>query len=345
MKPMLICALALLSFHANAQKEFFNSGKDFMLKESGSFFSSINLDGDMLLFNAVDYNIYAYDTKTGSLKWSYDNRWSSDIPPYAAGGYVWANTDEGSGIQLDRATGKLVRTLPFSIYTKPLFKNGILYSTGIYDGGCLYAYDIAKDTVLWSRFLAHGCSGAPYYFNDKIVANGEANYWLELDYNGKLKDKKCDGEKTGFPSEYSCVRVFRALTHDRLEITQRLAEDIFAADDEYSDTASSSRHSFVLSNGTLTVLGDKLKKKVTLDLNTLSDSLEPGYFTPSQIVRADDERVWLLYGHHLISYHHKNKKAENIIDLRKWRPHQAILQNDHLWIISRNDGRLYGLTI
>ena len=62
-------------------------------------------------------------------------------------------------------------------------------------------------------------------------------------------------------------------------------------------------------------------------------------------LNADDEKITMLYSHHFIIYHHRDKKLLKLIDLAQWEPHQAILDEGKLWLISKKDGLLYGLTI
>ena len=85
------------------------------------------------------------------------------FPPFFSGNYIWATNGDKKVIMLEPATGTLLKTLPVStIETQPFLKNDILYFTGLYDGGCLIAYDMKTDSVLWKRFLAHGYSKTPY---------------------------------------------------------------------------------------------------------------------------------------------------------------------------------------
>jgi outer membrane protein assembly factor BamB len=188
MKQCLILCLALFfTLSGTTQQVFFKSAQAFDKEMLADFYGSITLQGNLLLFNATDFQLYAYDANTGSHKWSYKLNRKSNIPPFPVQNRIWANSKD-EVVQLDTATGALVKKLTLtSLLTKPVVKGDIVYATGIYDGGCLYAYDMMSDSVLWKRYLAHGCSVEPYYLSDKIVANREGSDWIEIAYSGRLK--------------------------------------------------------------------------------------------------------------------------------------------------------------
>jgi hypothetical protein len=203
------------------------------------------------------------------------------------------------------------------------------------------------DSVLWKRFLAHGYSKTPYYLADKIVANAEGDNWIELNYDGTLKEAGCDvGATEGdFPSQLPCAKQFIALLHDGKELKGKLAEELFLDNNSMPAITTSAKHSFIMNDGHLFILGNKLKTKSSLPLTSLSDELEENSDAPAKILHADDEKITILYSHHLIVFHHRDKKLLKLIDLAQWEPHQAMLDKDKLWLISKKDGLLYGLTI
>lgn len=176
MKYLFFLALIFASHNGlHAQKVFFKSHQTFDKKELETFYSSIALHGDLLLFNANNYELYAYNKTTGTLNWQQRLNWKSDIAPFFAAGSIWANGNN-EVLQLDSATGKVKKaTVIARMDTQPAIINGVLYSTGLYDAGCLFAYDLKGDTMLWNRFIAHGIAQTPFYLPSKIITNAEGN--------------------------------------------------------------------------------------------------------------------------------------------------------------------------
>jgi outer membrane protein assembly factor BamB len=344
MKQLLLCTQILAALASSAQEVFFQSKQSFTQKQQASFFSAIALQDSLLLFNAGDYHLYAYDKNTGQQKWVYFLGRKSNVGPYFAGNYIWANTNESEAVQLS-LTGTKVRELPFSLLTQPLVRGNILYATGIYNVGSIVAYDIAADSVLWDRFLAHGCSRQPYYFADKVIANAEADAWLEMNYDGKLKTDDCQSEEHRFPSELSCAEHFAALTHDNKRIDGHLAVKLYADSDNQRDVFTTAKNTFILAGGQLSILGNRLKKLSTETVYSLAGEIEMDEYSTTKILAADAATVWMLYNNKLIAYNYKKHSMVKMTDLEKWDPHQALLDGNRLWLISKKDGLLYGLTL
>lgn len=351
-RSFILVFTCLYILNVQSQKVFFQSKQIFSEHELENFYSSITIEGDQLLFNANDYQLYSYNKRNGSLRWSYDMRRKSDVPPVIADGYVWATTSYGSEYmytnvtKLDSATGTLIKKLSLaSMLTKPFIKNNILYGTGIYDGGCVFAFDLKKDTVIWSRFLAHGSSEEPYYFPGKIVANAEGDKWLELNYKGELLTRGCDDSTVTYPSELTCAKKFNALTHDGKEIKNEMAEKLLSPDSYNKPSILRTDHlTFILQDARLTILGDKLKEKLSIGLLSVSDKVDYDYHYAS-ILKADDKMIWMVFGGQYIVYNFKTKKTEQVTDLTEWQPHQVLLEENKLWLISGKDGLLYGISL
>lgn len=347
MKRFLSFLLLLAAtFCGHAQSVFFTSSPTFSEKDLKTFYASVTLQDNLLLFNAPDYKLYAYDKTSGQLKWSYNLRWKSDIPPFFVRSGIWANTGDNV-IQLDTASGTLTKTLPFGdLKTAPFVKNGTLYGTGIYGLGCLYAYNLEMDSVLWTRFVAHGCSARPYYLADKIVANGEGTYWLEVDYSGTLKEPSCDTDAEVLPSALPCIKQFAALTHDGKPITGKLSDNLTNKGYDSPEFYYTPNKTLVLNKGVFSVIGNNVKLRSKKELWTLLHEEEEIYTQGEpKILNGDDTLAWILYGDHLIVYNHQKQKLVKAIDLKAWEPHQALLDGNQLWVVSRKDGLLYGLTL
>ena len=307
-----------------------------------SFYSSIALCGKQLLFIGQDYKLYSYNTETAKQNWVFYLGRKSNIPPFVAGNNIWVMSNETESVWLD-TSGKEIKKLPFSVETRPVIKDSILYTTGIYDLGALIAYDMKKDTIIWERFLAHGCSREPYYFNDRIVANAEGNNWLEVNYKGALTNASCDTHEYRFPSELACAEKFVAFTHDNKKVNGRVAAKLFPDEDDRPSIFYNQQKTFILSGGKLSVLEKNLRVKFSKHLYELSHGIEEDNYGPASILSADDSNVWLLYNEKLIAFDHKKKRLGKITDLQEWNPHTAIMDGGRLWLVSKTDGLLYGI--
>lgn len=355
MKRLLLIGGALLSLPAFSQQVFFTSPKAFEEKQLKEMYSSVRLQGNTVLFSASDYSLYAYDKVTGAEKWSQYIRRKSNVAPFFVGDRIWTKVGD-QVVQLDTATGEKVKDMIFeTVNTQPLVKDGLLYFTGIYNGGKLFAYQTANDSIVWQRFIGHGIDESPYFLKDRIVVSAEGPYWLEMQYNGQMKDATCNTEGDEMPSGSNCVKEFFALTHDGRPIAGKLATDLLLDDYTVPDVLTTSKHTFILGNGNeqLTVFGNKLKKKAQVELFNLSDaladfdtdSLKYKNVSLTKLLKADDTHVWIAYYHHLLIYNHTSKTLDRLIDLSAWEPHQIVVDNNNLWIISRKDGRLYGVSM
>lgn len=333
---------------SHSQSVFFKSSQTIEQRHLAPFYSSVTLHDSLVLFNAVDYQLYAFDGNSGAEKWSYNLGRKSDAGPFICGNLVFATNGSSEVVLLDPATGTLLKTLPVSsVETQPYEKNGIVYFTGLFDGGSLIAYDPQADSVLWKRFLAHGVSVRPYYLADRIVANAEGDNWIEVRYDGILTDPDCDeGAAPGdFPSQLPCARQFIARTHDGKEIQGKLANRLGIDADNLPVMAYASKHSFIIQEGTLTILGNNLKIKASLSLATLAGDLAEDTDARSTILAAGNETITLLFSNHLLTYDHHTKKLLKSVDLTHWAPHDAVMAGNKLWLISGKDGGLYGIEI
>lgn len=349
MKTIFLAILSIFTIvTANSQQVFFKSQQTFTSDQLSRFYSSVTIEDDLVLFTALDYNLYAYNKKDGRLKWTCETSYKSNMIPFVSGKKIFASdfiNNQERTVEIDIATGKILKTLPFGpLATRPFIKDGVLFGTAIYDAGCIIAYDLVKDTVLWSRFLAHGYSRQPYYFEKTIHANAESDNWVELNYQGQLMDTTCATKADVYIENIPCVEKHHGLTHDRKEIKGKVAEKIFgkgfSAEPEILTTA---KNTFILQDGILSILGDRLKIKQSVEITSLSDSITSDQYG-AIILKADDEIISLFYNHHLIRYNYKEKKVINIANLFAWQPHRMLIDEDKLWLISGTDGLLYGLS-
>ena len=346
--PLVLAVFLLLATAAYSQKEFFRSQQVFKEGQLDKFYSSITIHDSIILFNANDYHLYAYNKNNGSLKWSYKNNYKTVIPVFVAGNIIYAaasQKEEPQAVQISLADGKLIKTLPFGpLQTKPIIKNGILYGTATYNYGCIVAYDLQKDTVAWSRFIAHGLSRQPYYLENKILANAEGDNWVELGYDGKLLDTGCAVKANIFVEDIPCVRTFAALSHDGLEIKGKLSDDIFGKDFfDQPDIMTSKNFTYVLYGDKLSIISKKLKIRQQMEISALVPDLVDN--VNSKLLKADDESIWILHAGHLLQYNQKTKKLLRQISLTAWQPQQVLFDGDNIWLISGKDGLLYGIAL
>ena len=343
-------ALSLSLFFATtgySQKEFFRSQQVFTQDQMSNFYSSITIHNGLVIFNANDYHLYAYNKKDGSLKWSVETGYKTSVPVFIQEGIIYSGISKKEihqAAQFDLGNGNLIKALPFGpLATKPLIKNGMLYGTAIYNYGCIIAYDLKKDTVAWSHFIAHGYSRQPYFQENKILANAESNNWVVLGYDGVLLDTTCAVKPDFFVENIPCVKKFTALTHDGLEIKGKLSDDIFDKDFfDLPEMITTDNFTFVLNGDRLSIISKKLKIKQQVEVSSLADDLIDNYNT--KLLKADNENIWILYSNHLLQYNHKTKKMVRLIDLTTWQPNMVLPDEENVWLISGKDGLLYGLS-
>lgn len=347
MKQVLSAAALLLCLLAQGQKVFFRSAQTYTPQQLEAFYSSITLQGNLLLFNAPDYNLYAYDKNSGALKWTSQLGWKSNTPPFFVEDYILANNSKEQVVRLDTASGRIVRTLPFwNISSQPLLRQGLLYTTGIYEAGNVLAYDPQADSVRWYRFVAHGMDQRPYYRADRLWANGEGDNWFELDYAGRLLSPACDTTDPEAPWTPSCTQSFIALTHDDKKITAPWAKKLGLSEYDRPGVLYTPGATLLLGKGTLYTIGNRLKLKASSPLHTLlPEDAEEDAFSATHLLKAEGDSVWLLYNHRLIVYNFKQKRLLRSVDLSAWHPHAPLLDAGRLWFVSQKDGLLYGVDV
>lgn len=346
MKSSTLLLLVLLFAKITlSQQVFFESKDSFSRIELDEFYSSFIIKDDQIIFNASDYKLYSYNTGTGTKNWTYNLRYKSDLPARFVNDAIWANSEAGA-IAINPVNGEKIKDLPFaSVQSDAFIRNGIIYSTGIVDGGSAFAYDPSADSILWTKFIAHGCARQPYYLDDRIIVNGEGDQWLELNYDGTMFVRDCDAEEGSFPSEYACVRNFEALTHDNKEIKGIFGESFDGGSFRTPAVLHFNGQTFAFHDAVLTIFGDKLKKKLSIDLKEKLGLAELAYFPLQQILKVDDKNAWLLYLDRICVFDYKKKKVLSTIDISEWQPHQVEMRDDKVWLISAEDGKLYGLKI
>jgi hypothetical protein len=339
-----ISCLLLLYGRLKAQTQFYKSDINFTDKQLQSFSSAIAADENRVYFIANDYALYCLDKKNATIGWKTDLNWKISTAPYILGDtlftghYDWEYT---SAAMIDTKTGSLIKRLPFEpLHTAPHLKNGILYCTTIYNAGNILGYDIKNDSVLWDRFIAHGVSTQPVYLEDKIIANAEDTNWFELDYKNKLLGT-CNNP-AGFVEDITCVKNYRFLSHDHKEITDNFIEKYFGTEQYSFDKYFTQDNTFIMSSENLVVLSKKLK--VLTNISLYYEEVDDQYSSYFKILYANDKHVWCMSNNMILQYELKGQEPVKY-NLAQWNPHCAVLEGNVVWLINRNDGQLYGLTL
>jgi hypothetical protein len=329
------------------QSEFLNSKIQFSEMQLSNFYSSFSIDSSQVYFNANDYYVYAYDKKSGVLNWSYYTGSKSNKAPKSNQNSVFVGKHiseyENKCMQLNAKTGDTIQTLKIeALNTQPFFRDDLMLCTAIKPeiGGAVLAYDLKKNAVVWQKFIAHGVSTQPYYLKDKIIANAEGDNWFELDYNGKLLDTTCKNKTDIFVADIKCIRNFKYLTHNQKELSGSYFDE-----DAVVKIAYAKDKTILLAENKMLIINNKNKidKEIKLEeVLTLDDEQVSNYF---EILKVEENTVWFFTHNILTIYDFKSGKVLKTYDLVKWNPHQVILDNDTLWLISSVDGELVGLKI
>lgn len=340
-----VWCLLLLGGRLNAQTQFYKSDIYFSEKHLESFSSAIAADKNSIYFLANDYTLYCLGKKTDTIEWKTSLNWKTSQAPYILGDtlltghYDWEYTNAA---MIDTKTGTLLKRLPFEpMETKPYIKNNKLYFTAIHYGGEILAYDFKADSVAWHRFISHGVSTQPVYLKDKIIANAEDTNWFELSYDNKLLGK-CNNP-AGFVEDITCVRNYRFLSHDNKEVSDELIKKYFGYEEYGLDKYFTENNTFIMGSQGLVILGKKLKEYNNITL--YYEEGEGQYSNYYKILNADDKHVWCISNNIILQYELKGQEPVKTYNLAQWNPYRVLLEGNTLWLVSRNDGQLYGLKL
>jgi hypothetical protein len=334
-----------------AQTEFFNSKIKFSESQLDKFYSSFSIDSSQVYFNANDYYVHAYDKKTGVLNWSYYLASKTNTAPIAYQNNLlvskYSSEYGDKCLQLNTKSGDTIQTLVIqSINTKPIFKENVMYCTGIDGeiGGAVIAYDLKKNNIIWGKFIAHGVERQPYYLKDKIIANAEEDNWFELDYNGKMVDTTCEYQTNLFVEDIKCVKNYVHRTHDNKGISQAFLHEYF---EDYENLKVDSNHNytFLLGYSKLMIFKDNLEISKEINVDEIVTLPEKAINDYREILKIDDTSIWFFYKNLIVVYDYINYQTLKTIDLSSWRPHQVVLEDIQLWLISENDGQLIGVIL
>ena len=350
---LLLIMILMHSSEAFSQSEFFRSKISFSESKLSEFYSAISIDSNQIYFNANDYYLHALDKKSGEIKWSHYLANKSNNKPILyketllVGKHLSEYTDRC--IQLNSKTGDLIKTLKIDKFeTNPIIKGNIVFGTAINPeiGGAILAYDLDQNNIIWQQFVAHGVSNQPYFCKNKIVANAENNNWFEIDYNGNLKDTLCKNKASIFVENIKCVKKYTLLTHDEKELddsflnkTLKKTKNIIQKNNDQT--------TILLAGDKILIIGNNKKIKQKVDLTKINLPIDTENNEYKEILKIEEHTIWFFYENLLIAYDFKTKRTSKIYDLTQWNVHQIELEPDNskVWLISKNDGQLYGLNL
>jgi hypothetical protein len=336
-----------------AQTEVFKSNLNISDDNLSKFYSSFSMDSTQIYVNSNDYYLHAFDKKTRTLNWSHYLAYKTNTKPIVHENSIIVNKHSSDYynkcVQLNCKTGDTIQTLKIDeIFNKPIFKDNIMFSTAITseNGGCILAYDLDKNKINWKQFIAHGVSTQPYYLKNKIVANAEGDNWFEIDFNGILKDTLCKNQASIFVDNIKCVKNYTILTHDEKQLDESFLNKNLKATENILQK-SNEKITILLANENLLLIGNNKKIKQNVDLTNSLLPLGKDYNTYREILKIEEENIWFFYENLLVVYNYKSNKTTQVYDLSKWNIHQILLEEDNsqVWLISKNDGQLYGLKL
>lgn len=341
-----ILLIQLFVFTVQAQETIFESSIKFSDIELSNFFSSITQDENKIYFCANDYSMYAINKATKEIVWKHELAWKSNLKPFVYDSIVIFGKHS---VLYDANTGEIKTELPLNTFlTEPFIKESVLYATAIDDEiyGSIFAYDLVNDSILWKRFIAHGVEKRPIYLNDRIIANAEGDNWFDLSYDGVLLDTACKEKATIFVDNIPCVRNMKFLTYYGYEIDHDFISKNFIFDNDVLSFTDSDK-TILYGYRRILVLNSGKRIKLRLDLEKMFPEIQVNENDYTEILLVNDDTLWFIYENHMIAYDISAKKTLKQYDLSLSNPHQVLLdlKNNQLWLISKNDGQLYGISL
>lgn len=343
---ILIVILCFISSKTlQAQTQFYVSEIDFTQSELNNIKSSFVVSENNVILNAANYNLYSIRKQDGQINWQTYIGWKSNYPPYVYNQIIYYSSYENeklSGTQFNLNNGEVIKKLLFeSINTTPLIVNDLLYTTSLMDGGKLMAYNLKENTIRWQANIGHGVDAQPQYLKDRIIAKAEDDNWFEIDYQGNFLKTRSKME-TYIDTNLVTVRKYLFLSHDQKEFKYDYLRKYKINTADYQ-TRITSHHTTILTDDQLLVFGNNKKLILQLELPTMLDGNTIYNNEYRSILNMDSKTIWILYHNNILHYDFRAKKLLKKIDVSKWNPHQLLIENRTIWLISKNDGQLYAL--
>jgi hypothetical protein len=330
---------------ALAQTEFFNSKLLFSEDHLADFYSSISVDSTQVYFNANDKNIYAHDKKTGKLNWLYYSGSKSNNAPKPHKNNVFFETGVGTWEQLNAKTGELVRIIRVDgVSTQPFIKDTIMYCAAVLPkfGGAIVAYDLKHKSRVWQKYIGQGTALQPYFFKDKIVAKFEENLWFELDYNGNILDK----DTLCYSKNYDPI-IEENYCNIHYDLLNQYNKDVAVKNVSIQNTKYyyTNDMTAVLENDKIKIINKENKIAKEIEIGKIFKLSPTAINEYREILKVEDGIIWFFYENSLMVYDFKKNKTIKTYDLSSWKPHQILLDECSLWLISKNNGELVGLKL
>jgi outer membrane protein assembly factor BamB len=343
----LFFALSISSF---AQKVFFKSDIPLSEKHMTPFYAAVAVNEKSIFFGHNDYTIYAFDRKSNQKTWDVYTGLKSSSPPVLTNSNVLTGGNDQT-LVIEAGRGEVVDTLLHQSISNYVVRNNVLYATGLFEGGCVFAYDLRSNKVLWDRYIGHGVDVKPYFDKDKIVVNVDGgNTWASLSYDNGRSLTGLDTITTREDLDPSCLREFEFRTHDGKEVTSKKIEKLFKGNyGGIQDLKSNGKVTVILNADMLQflVLGDKLKTLALINTGEMSfgkDAYgEDAYIEITSLLKVGESEVWFLTGNSITIIDFVKMELVRQISLEEWLPYTVTVFNEEIWLISSKDGQLYGL--
>jgi hypothetical protein len=346
MRLALFALYFTISISSFSQKVFFKSEIPLTEKHLAPFYSSFALNDDKVFFQSNDFRTYAFDKKTNQKSWELYTGFKSEVPPVLANENVLIS-GESYSLVVGAANGQVIDTLIYNDIRHYTVRDNILYATGLYEGGGVFAYDLTGRKMLWDRYIGDGVAIKPYFEKDKIVVNAQGvSTWASLSYEKGRSLTGVDTVTTREEIDPSCLREFEFRTHDGKEVDQAKAKKLFNKNYfGFQDILRSDQFTVVLNADMVQflVLADKVKPVALINTTEMDFGGEDVYVELGSILRIEGNKVWFFTGSYITVIDFVTKKLVRQINLEEWQPHTVRLWKDEIWLISSRDGQLYGL--
>ncbi|HKO97097.1 MAG TPA: PQQ-binding-like beta-propeller repeat protein [Pyrinomonadaceae bacterium] len=173
---------------------------------------SLMLDNGTLFGGGADGKLYAFDSKTGAVKWSYDYGAAFDAKPVTYGSWVYVGSEDGNLLALNALNGKLV----WSFRTKGPVRGPVAGSDeAVYFGsgdGYVYAVSTGSGKLVWRSRTGAGVQ-AVVKVGDELLAASLDNFVYKFSLAGtRLWKRQMPGRVSSQPLMTSGDALFMPLS-------------------------------------------------------------------------------------------------------------------------------------
>lgn len=350
MKVKLLYLLFFLLYTHSliAQTEIFKTQISFTESELFNFKSSITLEDSLLFFLATDYKLYSINKNSNHTLFVADMYSKSNDPVFFHHDTLITSIYENKAhraVLINKQSGTLIKNLNVApLKLLPHFINDSVFISTIIDtdGGQLISYDVKNDKMLWNHFVGHGATKQFYVQEGAILANFDYDEWKVVTHDGAIEEEIYEE----YPSnkKFKLVTTFYALAHDNSEITEEFIHANFSNTDAIK-VKTTQQNTVLLNSEKLIVIAEHLQIILNLELNKLVKQpidIDNDFY---DILKIESDTVWFFNQNFLILYDFKKNKLITSYDLTSWNPHKLVLDEQHVWVVSKEDGQLYKLTL